>query len=56
MAELSGPRRIAMKLEGQIAELEAQRATVAKADRKVINRKLHMHRELLRWCKTRAGY
>ena len=55
MAELTGPRRLAMALKSQIAEGETQRATAPKADRKVINRKLHTHRELPRWCKTPAG-
>ena len=56
MPETSGPRRLAVALETQIAELETQRASAPKADRKAINRKLHTHRYLLRWCKSRAGY
>ena len=56
MTELTGPRRLAMALETQIAELETQRATVPKADRKAINQKLHMQRYMLRRCKSRAGY
>ena len=56
MAEPTGPRGMAITLEAQIAELEAQRAMAAKVDRKAINQKLHTMRYMLRWCETRAGY
>ena len=51
-----GPRGKAMELEAIIADLELQRAAVARAERKPLNQRLHMLRGMLRWCKTRAGY
>lgn len=56
MAELSGPRRLALDLVASIERLEAERALLPKAERKAINQKLHMQRYMLRWCKTRRGY
>lgn len=46
---------IAVDLMRTIAELEAQRDTVKRAERKSINQRLHPCRILLRWCKTLAG-
>jgi len=51
-----GPNGMARACEDQIAELEAQKLTVPRSQRRPINQRLHAIRELLAWCKTRAGY
>lgn len=51
-----GPNGMAQACEDTIAELEAQRLTVARSERRAINQRLHTIRELLAWSKTRAGY
>ena len=56
MPEPSGPNALAAKCEHHIAELEAERLTASKVERRVINQRLHLLRDWLTWCKTRAGY
>lgn len=51
-----GPNGMARACEDTIAELEAKRLTVPRSERRGINQRLHAIRELLAWCKTRAGY
>ena len=57
MAKLSGPRRLAATLEDNITDLSAQlEVAPTRAERKRLNKLLHLNRQMLRWCKTRAGY
>lgn len=51
-----GPTGMARACEDQIAELEAQKLTVPRSQRRPINQRLHAIRDLLAWCKTRADY
>jgi len=52
-----GPRGMAEALEANLAQLKLQRAVVkSRAERRTINQRIDRMRELLRWCKTRAGY
>jgi hypothetical protein len=51
-----GPNGLAALCKDQIAELEAQRKKLPRAEREAINRRLHTCRMLLKWCQTRAGY
>lgn len=51
-----GPNALARVCEEQIAKLEAQRSALPRSERKPINQHLHTVRQLLAWCKTRAGY
>ncbi|MEO7384911.1 MAG: hypothetical protein ABIU18_08260 [Novosphingobium sp.] len=51
-----GPNGMAQACENIIAELEAKRLTVPRSERRLLNERLHSLRELLAWCKTRAGY
>lgn len=52
-----GPNAWALRLEGKIADLEVRRAKCrTMAARRPINRQLHALRDLLKWCKSRAGY
>lgn len=52
-----GPNGMARLCEDRIAELEAERAECRTRDeRRPINQQLHTARQMLRWCKTRAGY
>lgn len=50
------PNLLAEKVEGLIADLEAQRAKAKRSERKSLNSRLHTARILLRWAKSRAGY
>jgi len=55
--EPRGPWHTARELEASIAELEASKAAAgSKDDRRSINQRLQLQRDLLKWCKTRAGY
>jgi hypothetical protein len=54
--EPRGPNELARACEAQIAELEARKATLLRSERRPINQQLHTIRQLLAWCKTRAGY
>jgi len=57
MSEISGPTRLATALTTQIAEINNQLAVATtRQERRDLNRLLHRNRELLRWCRTRAGY
>ena len=41
----------------RIAELEREKAVAAtREEKRAINKHLHLCRDMLRWCKTRAGY
>jgi hypothetical protein len=52
-----GPRGMAELLASQIADLEAQIAMGKDAtEAKQLRKALKLKRNLLRWCKTRAGY
>jgi hypothetical protein len=52
-----GPNGLALLCADRIAELEQERAIAATRDEKrAINKHLHLCRDMLRWCKTRAGY
>ena len=52
----TGPNRMAEMLEERIAELMLEKAALPQSERRPINQRLHQLRNLLRWCKTRAGY
>lgn len=52
-----GPTGMARYLEARIDELEGQKRECRSRDeRRPINQTLHQLRDLLGWCKTRAGY
>ena len=56
-SEPRGPNGMARDLEARIAALEAARAECrTRAERKPVNKQLHLCRDLLRWVKSRAGY
>lgn len=53
----SGPTGMAKYLEARIDELEGQRQDARdRHERRPINKQLHACRDMLRWCKSRAGY
>ena len=56
MPEPGRPNVLAAKCEARIAELEAARLTASKAQRRAISKRLHLLRDWLGWCKSRAGY
>lgn len=51
-----GPNGIARECEEKIARLLVEKETASKSARGEINRKIHRLRQLLAFCKTRAGY
>ncbi len=52
-----GPTGMARYIEARLTELEEQKAgRPPKEVRREINKQMHLFRDLLRWCKTRAGY
>lgn len=52
-----GPTGMARYLEARIDELEGQRLDAGdRHERRPINKALHACRDMLRWCKSRAGY
>lgn len=52
----NGPNHIALECEATIARLEVERVTAQGAERKAINQRLHMLRDLRKWCMAREGY
>jgi hypothetical protein len=57
MNDTSGPNQLAALIEAKIGELIKRRSSVGSpTDRTEINRQLWVNRDLLRWCRTRAGY
>ena len=57
MNETSGPNRLAALIEAKIGELITRRSSAgSQDDRTGLNRQLRVNRDLLRWCRTRAGY
>lgn len=57
MNDTSGPNQLAALIEAKIGELIKRRSGVgSQTDRTEINRQLRVNRDLLRWCRTRAGY
>lgn len=52
-----GPAGMARYLEDRLEELEGKKCEArTRAERRPINKHLHRCRDLLRWCKSRAGY
>ena len=52
-----GPWGMARGLEAKIEELEAHKGECQdNSERRKINQRLRLMREMLGWCKTRAGY
>jgi hypothetical protein len=52
-----GPNGLARLCEDRIAELEAAKAACrSREERRPINQHLHTLRDMLRWCRSRAGY
>lgn len=51
-----GPNGLAALCADKIEELTALRDTLPRSERKPVNQHLHTVRQMLRWCKTRAGY
>jgi hypothetical protein len=47
---------MARRIEAEIEALIAEREALSARERRPKNRKLHTLRNLLAWCKTRAGY
>jgi hypothetical protein len=44
-------------IEGTIADIERRLAEgVPRTERKQLNQSLHLNRQFLTWCKSRAGY
>ncbi|MEG8058016.1 hypothetical protein QP150_16180 [Sphingomonas sp. 22L2VL55-3] len=57
MNDTSGPNQLAALIEAKIGELITRRSSAgSQDDRTGLNRQLRVNRDLLRWCKTRAGY
>lgn len=57
VSDVSGPNRLAAAIEEAIVDLEARLADAeTRAARRPLNRELHRRKQLLAWCKTRAGY
>ena len=52
-----GPRAMAEELVASIADLDQRIAAAeTKTEAKALRRRLKLNRDLLRFCKTRAGY
>lgn len=52
-----GPNGAALFLEARIDELEAHKLTLrTRAEKRPVNQQLHTLRDMLYWCRTRAGY
>ena len=56
MHEPRGPNGMADDLVAKITMLEAELSTVTRKERSSINQRLHTMRDMLKWCKSRAGY
>ncbi len=55
--EPMGPNLIAEKMAALLPDLLAQRDVAAtKRERKALNGRIRIARDLLKWAKTRAGY
>ena len=53
----TGPRQVAERLTARVAELQEELKRVSSANQaKRIQRQIKMSRNVIRWCKTRAGY
>lgn len=52
----TSPWSMARTLEGRVKVLEAELAAAPIDRQKAMKRNLKINRQLLRWCKTRAGY
>lgn len=53
----SGPNKMADELEDSIDDINARlEEGPPRAERKELNKRLHRHKQLLAWCKSRAGY
>jgi len=52
----AGPYGIAKSCEARIAKLEAEKDALPRSKHKAINRRLRELRDLMEWCRTRAGY
>lgn len=52
-----GPDGMAMKCRARLANLKERKAACrTRAERRSVNRQIHMVQDLLNWCETRAGY
>lgn len=51
-----GPTGMAEQFQIRIVELEASLASAAPGQRRAINKRLRMAKDMLKWCKSRAGY
>lgn len=51
-----GPWALARDCEATIERLTAEKATVPRSERRAINQRIWMIRDMLAWCKTREGY
>lgn len=52
----TGPTALAKLWEARVIALTAERDAAAPADRKALQHQLKTARQMLRFCKTRAGY
>ena len=55
---ISGPNSMADFMEDQITDITSrlESGELTRAERKPLNKRLHYCRQMLAWCKTRAGY
>jgi hypothetical protein len=51
-----GPWALARLCEEQIEALEGQKPSAPPSEKRAINKRLHMLKQMRRWCMTRAGY
>jgi hypothetical protein len=53
----SGPNGLADKLRDDLDELGAElEVAPSRAERSRINKRMHLLKQLLRWCESRTGY
>lgn len=52
-----GPTAMAAKLEDDLTDLRARlEVAETRRERKALNKRVHLLKGMLDWCKTRAGY
>lgn len=53
----NGPKELERSCLDRLAELESQKAKCKdKTQRRAINKHMHTLRDMVKWCRTRAGY
>lgn len=58
MTKQTGPNAMADFMEDQIVDITSQLegGGLTREERRPLNKRLHYCRQMLAWCKTRAGY